>query len=657
MRIRALPSQLGLLLLLLVAAPSPADAACATATDCGEIWVAAQDVGVPLSFFSRVLPARDAADITVGDRLVSDTNINIRRGPGDFSANLGLLPNGTHVVVEDVERTGSTGDRTQLWLRIRVNPVAVRPPGFSAMVSNEPVGRGGTSAASRQQATRVLACYNRFSAGGRTATIRDVFECSGVWVTPRALLACAIGATCPVLHDTIEDRAIRDATLRELTLTLDSRLELQPRYLPRMPGNDAIVRCRNTTNNEGDFTNCISRAFLEQHQTQVACFNRLTSGERLACFAQGANNQEFTALIGCLAGGRPTPDKVAACVTRPDVQAQVAQIRNCVGGSSGARSAIGCLAERIPQQQRQAAECLGGPTGGTDLLRCLDSVSPDVRRARLVADCLGMDAANAVIVQCVATQTGGSLQSAVACVGNPDKAAAVLCVVGDNPTTRAVNRVRQCVSSGRDASSVIANCTDGILDSRTRQTASCIAEARGNRAEIAGCAAGAVLPPEAARVVGCATSSQGPTDFALCTAAPFMNEEWRIAAECAVQSGGEPVSFAGCTAGRLTIREFTKCLEGEIGRDCFGPNNTIVVGLNNAFRDITQGPGRNNEIVRAVQAIVDATGGGPNSFVRNPSQVWGGPNSVFNNPRQILGGDNSVFNNPGQVLNPGNWRF
>jgi hypothetical protein len=27
-----------------------------------------------------------------------------------------------------------------------------------------------------------------------------------------------------------------------------------------------------------------------------------------------------------------------------------------------------------------------------------------------------------------------------------------------------------------------------------------------------------------------------------------MNEEWRIAAECAVQSGGNPVGFAGCTA-------------------------------------------------------------------------------------------------------------
>jgi len=115
-----------------------------------------------------------------------------------------------------------------------------------------------------------------------------------------------------------------------------------------------------------------------------------------------------------------------------------------------------------------------------------------------------------------------------------------------------------------------------------------------------------------------------------------MNEEWRIAAECAVQSGGNPVSFAGCTAGRLTVRELTKCFTGEIGKDCFGPNNTIVKTLNNAYSDLTQGPGENNEIVKAIRAVEEITGG-PNSVINNPGQIWGGDNSVFNNPKQILG--------------------
>jgi hypothetical protein len=126
------------------------------------------------------------------------------------------------------------------------------------------------------------------------------------------------------------------------------------------------------------------------------------------------------------------------------------------------------------------------------------------------------------------------------------------------------------------------------------------------RAQLAGCAAGAVLPPDAARMVSCATTSQGPTSFALCAAGPAINEEWRIAAECAVETGGNPVGFAGCTAGRLTIRELTKCFSGQIGKDCFGPNNTFVVTLSNAFNDLTKGPGENNEVVKAVKAVQEA---------------------------------------------------
>jgi hypothetical protein len=127
-----------------------------------------------------------------------------------------------------------------------------------------------------------------------------------------------------------------------------------------------------------------------------------------------------------------------------------------------------------------------------------------------------------------------------------------------------------------------------------------------------------------------------------------MNEEWRIAAECAVQTGGNPVGFAGCAAGRLTLKELTQCFQGQIGKDCFGPNNTIVVALTNAFNDLIHGPGKNNEIVKALDAISEWSGG-PNSVVNNPWQLAGGPNSVINNPKQLAGGPNSMINNPGQI--------
>src|SRR3982074_539868 len=104
----------------------------------------------------------------------------------------------------------------------------------------------------------------------------------------------------------------------------------------------------------------------------------------------------------------------------------------------------------------------------------------------------------------------------------------------------------------------------------------------------------------------------------------MMNEEWRIAAECAVQTGGNPAGFAGCTAGRLTLKELTGCFEG---RSCFGPNNTIVKAYTDAFNDVLHGPGANNEIVVAFDKLKEATGGA-NSVINNPGQVLGGKDAA-----------------------------
>jgi hypothetical protein len=55
--------------------------------------------------------------------------------------------------------------------------------------------------------------------------------------------------------------------------------------------------------------------------------------------------------------------------------------------------------------------------------------------------------------------------------------------------------------------------------------------------------------------------------------------------------------------GRLTIRELGKCLTGKFGKDCFGPNNTIVKYYTNMWNDLTKGPGPNNEAVKVVNAV------------------------------------------------------
>ena len=99
-------------------------------------------------------------------------------------------------------------------------------------------------------------------------------------------------------------------------------------------------------------------------------------------------------------------------------------------------------------------------------------------------------------------------------------------------------------------------------------------------------------------------SGRRSTRVRLGAAAPAVNEDWRIAAECAASSGGEPITSAACAGGRLAIRELLGCLKGKFGESgCFGEGNTIRKFVTNAWGDLTKGPGKNNEVVKAVHNL------------------------------------------------------
>jgi hypothetical protein len=205
------------------------------------------------------------------------------------------------------------------------------------------------------------------------------------------------------------------------------------------------------------------------------------------------------------------------------------------------------------------------------------------------------------------------------------------------------------VSGGRDAPALIENCAGRLIkDEKTRQVVSCAAKFTADQEQLAQCAALAILSADTAVYASCAENSRQATSFALCSLGPKMNEEWRIAAACAVQADGNPVAYAECTAGRLTVGELAKCFAGNVGTDCYEPDNTIVTGIRAALRDLVDGTAKNNAIVAAVNKIGQLAGG-PNSLVNKPWQIVAGRNSIFHNPNKFLGADNSIFHNPRQI--------
>jgi hypothetical protein len=149
---------------------------------------------------------------------------------------------------------------------------------------------------------------------------------------------------------------------------------------------------------------------------------------------------------------------------------------------------------------------------------------------------------------------------------------------------------------------------------------------------------------ETTRLVGCVASNSGNYyGMALCAGGNKLTPEQQVFAECAYQTGLDPLAFTGCAGGTLTANELQKCLTTGIGGEgCFGDNNTLVKLIRSTWKGVAGGP--NSVLNRPGQIF-----GGPNSFFRQPAQIFGGRNSVFNNPNQLLGGSNSFVRNPGQI--------
>jgi hypothetical protein len=245
----------------------------------------------------------------------------------------------------------------------------------------------------------------------------------------------------------------------------------------------------------------------------------------------------------------------------------------------------------------------------TALSRCLVKDRPNYTDALETAMCVSnAGTAPSGLAKCAVKHVGGTVGEVSVCLAQQSgsKLDPVKCVGAVDPRLADAQKVYNCVQSAGSAGSLVANCTNGLVDHKSQQAIDCVSRAGGDRAALATCAASALLPGEAGRLAGCAATSQGAASFAVCAVAPSVNEEFRIAAECASTTGGQPVAFAGCTGGRLTVRELTKCIGGKIGEDCFGPNNTIRKYYENLFNDLTHGPGPNNEIVKAIKVAGDA---------------------------------------------------
>lgn len=473
-------------------------------------------------------------------------------------------------------------------------------------------------------ANKVIHCYKSGS-----STVAEMYACAGVWVTTRILTLCFLEADCPVIPDSPNGLYLIKAALGA-DGKFETKISIDMKYVLSVPDRKAIDGCKAAA--------CVEQkmapAFLTPLMTCAAIKN---DKDRALCLAK--NTKDLPPLVECIATKGNHRAAISECVPNA-AWAKVQEAEKCIGTKQGT-ARLDCLLSGADATQKALASCLSGSSDRAAVaIDCLKKSNPQMADKIAVAECAAKAVNTTSAAKCFTKVIGGDGAKIAACAaGGKDKMFS--CLLGDKPEYKAASHVVACVQGGRDAGSLVANCSEFLIkDAKTRATLACAAQAGADSRKLASCAASSILPPQIAVYAACATTSQGPTSFALCAAGPVMNEEWRIAAECAVQTGGNPAGFAGCTAGRLTLKELTQCFTG---KGCFGPNNTIVKTFTNAFNDVLHGPGANSEIVKALHTLEDATGG-PHSVINDPGQIFGGNNSVLHKPAQIFGGPDFAIN-------------
>jgi hypothetical protein len=351
-------------------------------------------------------------------------------------------------------------------------------------------------------------------------------------------------------------------------------------------------------------------------------------------------------VIDCLSHvGEPRARATCVMASVPDFAA-IGPVESCVKQSLKGPRLSDCVTPALRDDTMKFVTCMSW-SARAKVDKCLSSLGPKMAAAMRDIPCIVKTIGMAKSLACVSAELGSDAQKIVACASG-DQSKLLPCLVGNRPDYEVAERVYACVDGGRNAEAIIENCTGGLIgDERTRRAASCLAGASGDRERAAVCAAVAVLPADAARYASCAANGDGATSFVLCSLGTTMNEEWRIAADCAIRVGGNPTAYAACTSGRLMVRELKKCFGGKVGKDCFEPDNAVMAGLRDAVRDFPVRSDKNAAIVAEVSKI-GRLAGGPNSLVNDPTQI-SARNSVFHSPGKTFGNDNLMFHNPRQI--------
>lgn len=249
------------------------------------------------------------------------------------------------------------------------------------------------------------------------------------------------------------------------------------------------------------------------------------------------------------------------------------------------QAAMDCLlSQGMSAAELETYKCAKDVVDGVsaNLVRCIPGASAEFQVAsecwskhqndfQAALWCSGKSSVNPAVSDCIQEFVDGGSQ------GNA-LSTCLAAQLGQDPKVAAILACTTKYSSDREAAALCMVSPD--LPPDLSVVATCGVSAT-SWESFATCAAKEKLPDvlggDAGKIVACGMQSGGsPVGTAVCLADTGLNETQQIALECAASSGGEPITFASCTGGRLALKEFIDCKNVSFAEGrCFGENNEI----------------------------------------------------------------------------------
>ncbi|WP_310498006.1 DUF1036 domain-containing protein [Sandarakinorhabdus sp.] len=263
------------------------------------------------------------------------------------------------------------------------------------------------------------------------------------------------------------------------------------------------------------------------------------------------------------------------------------------------------LIEKEFDAKAAATECAAVRFDGNErFVECWIKKMSTERQKRII-DCISSTRSKASLALCAYDdQLDSSAYKAATCAANYSSEKNIenflSCAAGVGLSDSHRIALRCALSERKHDRFEAGSCLDFIeIDPEARRLYRCVLQNGGSYRQAGLCIGRTYLSKDQQIVTKCVLDNIGRySQMAVCAVGNNLTPEQQAFASCAVNTGGQPVQFAACFATQLTVNELEKCVSDGIGGSgCFGNNNTIVKFVNDAWRDVTEGPGPSNDLL------------------------------------------------------------